>query len=86
MRIIDVLVLISEGKLKEGTKIIYKDEESEECKFIYTKEDEDIDRTANLFLCMKEYESKKEICNETFFDFYHLSVLNDECEVIEPKE
>lgn len=78
VKIIDVLKKISKGEIKEGTKILYENE-----KYLFARDDED---TFDLFLCTKEYESDKEIFNCTFFDFYHLSEINNYCEVIEPKE
>jgi len=83
MKLIDVLVMISKGELKEGTKVIYKGEDDEIEEYIYTRNNEKEEESLDLYYCDEEGCLNNKGMPITLLGEYCLSILNDEIKLIE---
>ena len=74
IKLINVLNKIANGELKEGTKVKFEGKE-----YMYAE----VKGIFDLYCCYENCESY-EYMHDTIFDDYHIDILNDEVELIEP--
>ena len=85
MKIIDLLNMIADKKIKEGTKIIHIDDDNEKTEYLYTRNDENEEESLDMYYCNEEGCQNYKYMPSTFFDdFYLADTLNDKVEVIAP--
>ena len=76
LRLIDILNKIANGELKEGTKVKFEEKE-----YMYAE----VKGIFDLYCCYENCESY-EYMHDTIFDDFHIDILNEEVELIEPND